>query len=221
MISARGRLIHLRKDLEGHIRGVLKTFGIRMTAIGQGKLRQTFRDQLTKAALREPIFAAIAEAFITVHSTLCIAAAEVDDKLREIAKGSDLTRRLMTIPGVGPIVALNFIAVIDNADRFSKTSNVGAFLGLTPRRYQSGEMDYSGRISKCGDNAMRALLFEAATSLIVRVKRFSPLKSWAIRLAGRKGFKKAAVAAARKIAVLMLTLWKNGTEFQWTKEAVA
>lgn len=221
LISARVRLIHLRKDLEGHIRGVLKTFGIRMTAIGQGKLRQTFRDQLTKAALREPIFAAIAKGFIAVHSTLCIAAAEIDDKLREIAKGSDLTRRLMTIPGVGPIVALNFIAVIDNTDRFGKTSNVGAFLGLTPRRYQSGEMDYSGRISKCGDNAMRGLLFEAATSLIVRVKRFSPLKSWAIRLAGRKGFKKAAVAAARKIAVLMLTLWKNGTEFQWTKEAVA
>jgi transposase len=211
----------LRKDLEGHIRGVLKTFGIRMTAIGQGKHRQAFRDQLAEAALREPIFAAIAEGFTTVHSTLCTAAAAIDEELHQIAKGSELTRRLMTIPGVGPIVALNFISVIDDANRFQKTSNVGAFLGLTPRRYQSGEMDYSGRISRCGDAAMRGLLYEAATSLICRVQRFSPLKSWAVRLAGRKGFKIAAVAAARKIAVLMLTLWKNGTEFKWTKEADA
>jgi transposase len=82
-------------------------------------------------------------------------------------------------------------------------------------------MDYSGRISKCGDAVMRGLLFEVATSLACWVKRFSPLKSWAVRLAGRKGFKKAAVATARKIAVLMLTLWKNGTEFKWTKETGA
>lgn len=221
LISARDQLVRLRKDLEGHIRGVLKTFGIRMTAIGQGKHRQAFRDQLAGAALQEPIFAPIAESFITVHSTLCSAAAAIDKELRHIARGSVLARRLMTIPGVGPIVALNFISIIDDADRFQKNSNVGAFLGLTPRRFQSGEMDYSGRISKCGNAAMRGLLYEAATSLICRVQRFSPLKSWAVRLAGRKGFKKAAVATARKIAVLMLTLWKNGTEFKWTKEAHA
>jgi transposase len=127
----------------------------------------------------------------------------------------------MTIPGVGPIVSLSFIALVDDADRFRKVADVGAFLGLTPRRYQSGETDYSGRVSKCGDAAMRSLLFEAASSLIRQVRRFSPLKSWAVRLAGRRGFKKAAVATARKIAVLMLTLWKNGSEFQWTKEATA
>ena len=111
--------------------------------------------------------------------------------------------------------------IVDDTDRFRKAADVGAFLGLTPRRYQSGETDYSGRVSKCGDATMRGLLFEAASCLIRQVKRFSPLKSWAVRLAGRRGFKKAAVAAARKIAVLMLTLWKNGTEFQWTKEAIA
>jgi transposase len=127
----------------------------------------------------------------------------------------------MTIPGVGPIVSLSFIALVDNADRFRKVADVGAFLGLTPRRYQSGATDYSGRVSKCGDAAMRSLLFEAASSLIHQVRRFSPLKSWAVRLAGRRGFKKAAIVTARKIAVLMLTLWKNGTEFQWTKEAIA
>ncbi|CAN0604385.1 unnamed protein product, partial [Ectocarpus sp. 12 AP-2014] len=83
------------------------------------------------------------------------------------------------------------------------------------------EVDWSGRVSKCGDGAMRGLLFEAASCVIRQVKRFSPLKSWAVRLAGRRGFRKAAVATARKIAVLMLTLWKNGTDYQWTKEATA
>ncbi|MGI9492260.1 MAG: IS110 family transposase [Geminicoccaceae bacterium] len=219
LIAARERLIRLRKDLEGHIRGALKVFGIRMTGISQGKRRQAFRDQLAAAGASDPVLAAIADGFITAHETLCVAAEALEDDLKSIAKGSELARRLMTIPGVGPIVSLSFIALIDDADRFRKAADVGAFLGLTPRRYQSGETDYSGRVSKCGDAAMRGLLFEAATCLIRHVKRFSTLKSWAVRLAGRRGFKKAAVATARKIAVLMLTLWKDGTEFQWTKEA--
>ena len=116
------------------------------------------------------------------------------------------------------IAALNFIATVDDARRFSRVSDVGAYLGLTPRRYQSGEVDYSGRISKRGDGAMRALLFEAATLLITGVRRFSPLKAWALRLAARKGFKKAAVATARKLAVFMLSLWRDGTSFAWSPE---
>ncbi|MEM9812758.1 MAG: transposase [Pseudomonadota bacterium] len=127
----------------------------------------------------------------------------------------------MTGPGVGPIVSLSSIALIDDADRFRKAANVGAFLGLTLRRDQSGETDCSGRVSKCGDAAIRGLLVEAASCLIRRVKRCSALKSWAVRLAGRRAFKTAAVATARKIAVLMLRLWKDGPEFQWTKEANA
>ena len=221
LIGARERLIRLRKDLEGHIRGVLKTFGIRLTGVGQGGQRQAFRDQLAAAAQYDWVLAAISEGFIAAHETLCRAAEELGDDLQAVAKESDLARRLMTIPGVGPIVSLNFVSLIDDASRFRKAADVGAFLGLTPRRYQSGETDYSGRVSKCGDAAMRGLLFEAASCLIRQVKRYSPLKSWAVRLAGRRGFKKAAVAAARKIAVLMLTLWKTGTEFQWTKEAKA
>jgi len=221
LIGARERLIRLRKDLEGHIRGVLKTFGIRMTGIGQSRQRQAFRDQLAAAGQDDWVLSAIADGFIKAHETLCRAAEALEDDLKAVAKGSDLARRLMTIPGVGPIVSLSFIALVDDADRFRKTSDVGAFLGLTPRRHQSGDTDYSGRVSRCGDGAMRGLLFEAASCLIRQVKRFSSLKSWAVRLAGRRGFRKAAVATARKIAVLMLTLWKNGTEFQWTKEATA
>ena len=148
----------------------------------------------------------------------CAEAAAIEDELLAIARESELARRLMTVPGVGPIVALNFIATIGDAGRFARATDVGAYLGLTPRRYQSGEVDYSGRISKRGDGAMRALLYEAANVLITRVRRFSPLKAWAVRLAARKGFKKAAVAAARKIAVVMFRLWRDETTFAWTKE---
>ncbi|TRD14905.1 IS110 family transposase [Palleronia caenipelagi] len=221
LIGARERLIRLRKDLEGHIRGVLKTFGIRMSGIGQGQQRQAFRDQLAKAGEADQVLRAIADGFIATHATLCQAADDLDKAVKRKAKADPVARRLMTIPGVGPVNALSFIGLVDDPGRFSRTSDVGAFLGLTPKRHQSGEVDWSGRVSKCGDGAMRGLLFEAASCLIRQVKRFSPLKSWAVRLAGRRGFRKAAVATARKIAVLMLTLWKNETEYQWTKEATA
>ncbi len=219
LLGARDRLIRLRKDLEGHVRGVLKTFGVRMTGVNKGRLRQGFRDQLAVAGQTDPVLKIIADGFIVIHETLCAAAGALDKDLLCVARESALCRRLMTIPGVGPIVALSFTALVDDASRFRKPADVGAFLGLTPRRYQSGEIDYSGRISKCGDVQMRGLLFEAATCLIRLVKRFSPLKSWAVRLAARKGFKKAAVATARKMAVLMLTLWKNETEFCWKGNA--
>ena len=221
LLNARERVVRLRKDLEAHVRGALKTYGIRLTSISQRRLRAEFREQLAKAAERDPFLAVIADSFIPLHETLCAAAEDFEEELKAIAKESPLARRLMTVPGVGVMVSLGFIATVDHADRFRRVSDVGAFLGLTPRRYQSGETDYSGRISKCGSTAMRALLFEAAACLIRQVKRFSPLKSWAVRLAGRKGFKKAAVATARKIAVILLTIWKDGTEFEWTKEARA
>jgi transposase len=167
------------------------------------------------------VLRSIADGFIAAHSTLCQAAADLDRDVKEKAKTHPVARRLMTVPGVGPVVALNFVALVDEPSRFRRAENVGAFLGLTPRRYQSGEMDWSGRISKCGDGTMRSLLFEAATTLIGRVQKFSALKSWAVRLAGRRGFAKAAVATARKLAVLMLTLWKTETEFKWKKETIA
>lgn len=221
LIGARERLIRLRKDLEGHIRGVLKTFGIRMTGVGQRRQRQDFRDQLAAAGETDPVLRVIADGFIVAHATLCQAAADLDAAVKRKARAHPVARRLMTIPGVGPVNALSFIALVGEPARFSRTSDVGAFLGLTPKRHQSGEMDWSGRVSKCGDGAMRGLLFEAASCVIRQVTRFSPLKSWAVRLAGRRGFRKAAVATARKIAVLMLTLWKTETDYRWTKEATA
>lgn len=218
LLGARERMIRIRQDIEGQARGILKTYGIRLGPVAQSRERAGFREQLQAAASGDPLIEAVAASLIAVHDTACAEAAAIEEELQAIARDSALARRLMTVPGVGPMVALNFIATIDDVKRFAKATDVGAYLGLTPRRHQSGEIDYSGRISKRGDGAMRALLYEAASVLINRVQRFSPLKAWAVRLAARKGFKKAAVAAARKIAVIMLRLWRDGTTFAWTRE---
>ena len=218
LLGARERLINIRKDIEAQVRGVLKTYGVRLGTITQGRRRAGFREQFKAAAAAVPSLETVAAALIAVHEVSCAEAAAIDDKLLAIARDSELARRLMTVPGVGPIVALNFIATVDDVRRFAKAVDVGPYLGLTPRRHQSGEVDYSGRISKRGDGTMRKLLYEAANVLITRVRRFSTLKAWAVRLAARKGFKKAAVAAARKIAVVMLRLWRDGTIFAWSKQ---
>lgn len=219
LLGARERMIRIRKDLEAQARGLLKTYGIVLGPVGGGRRRAGFRARLRAVTAGDPVLEALAASLIAVHEVACTEAAKIEDRLLAIARDSAVARRLMSIPGVGPIVALSFIATIDDAGRFARAGDVGAYLGLTPRRHQSGQLDYSGRISKRGDAGLRALLFEAATVLITRVRRFSPLKAWALRLAARKGFKKAAVATARKIAVLMLRLWRDATSFAWTKQA--
>lgn len=218
LIGARDRLLRIRRDIEGHVRGALKTYGIRLAPVTSAHNRAGFRDQVQAVTAGDPVLEVVAASFIVAHEAICRECAAIEKQLVTLARRSALARRLMTVPGVGPIVALSFMATIDDAARFGKSSQVGAYLGLTPRRHQSGEVDHSGRISKCGDAAMRALLVEAASSLMVRVKRFSPLKAWAIRLAARKGFKKAAVATARKLAVILHRMWCDGTTFGWTRQ---
>ena len=219
LIGTRERLIRMRKDLEGHVRGVLKVFGICMGAVNRTKLRQDFRDQLAEAGTTDPAISVMVEMFNPIHKALCAATEAMDEKLRDIARESDLARRLMTVPGVGPVVALSFIATLDDAARFKKSKDVGAFLGLTPRRHQSGDMDWSGRISKCGDRDLRRLLYSAATTLITQVRKPSPLLAWANRLKDRKGFKKAAVAKSRKLAVILHCIWRDGSVFETKMEA--
>ena len=128
----------------------------------------------------------------------------------------------MTVPGIGPITALAFHSAIDEPSRFRRSRSVGAYFGLTPRRYASGEVDWSGRISKCGDAMVRTYLFEAAGVLLTRVPQWCKLKAWGHRLWKRIGFKKAKVAVARKLAVILHRMWRDGTDFQWSdKEAKA
>ena len=220
LLSARERLIKIRMDIEAQARGILKTFGIRLGSVRAGRCRRDFRDQLSEVVSGDPILEVVFASLITVHETVCQEATDLDAEIQAFAKDSPLARRLTSVPGVGPIVALSFIATIDDASRFRRAVDVGAYLGLTPRRHQSGETDWSGRISKRGDSGMRKLLYEAANTLIQRVAKFSPLKAWAMRLVQRKGLKKATVATARKLAVILTRLWRDGTEFAWTKEAL-
>jgi len=140
---------------------------------------------------------------------------QLELEVRQLAKSDETTRRLMTVPGVGVVTALAFRHTIDDPSRFRSASTVGAYLGLTPRRNQSGETDTSGKISRWGDRLLRSYLFEAATVLLYRTKKWSSLKAWGMKLAKRIGVKKAKVAIARKIAVILHCIWVDGTSFDW------
>ena len=147
---------------------------------------------------------------------------DLDRKVLKLARYDAQVRRFMTVPGVGPITALCFKATIDDPTRFKRSRSVGAYVGLTTRRHASGEVDWTGRISKCGDAMLRSYLFEAAGVLLTRVPKWSALKAWGIRLAKRSGLRKAKVAVARKLAVILHRMWIDGTEFNWsTKKAAA
>jgi transposase len=130
-------------------------------------------------------------------------------------------RRLMTAPGVGPLTALAFRATIDQPGRFRRSRDVGAHLGLTPRRYQSGETDVQGHISRCGDELARTALYEAGHSLLIRSTKWSALRAWGMNIAKRRGMAPARVAVARKLAVTLHRMWVDGSEFRWGKQAVA
>src|SRR6202790_2116013 len=146
---------------------------------------------------------------------------ELDRKVMRLARHDAQVRRFMTVPGVGPITALAFKATIDDPARFARSRSVGAYIGLTSRRHASGEVDWSGRISKCGDAMLRSYLFEAAGVLLTRVPKWSAVKAWGVRLAKRNGLRKAKVAVARKLAVILHRMWIDGTEFNWSKEEIA
>jgi transposase len=135
----------------------------------------------------------------------------------DAVRGEPICRRLMTVPGVEPLTALAFRATVDQPERFRRSRDVGAHLGLTPRRYQSGETDTQGRISRCGDELARTALYEAAHTLLTRCQKWSTLKRWGMGIAQRRGMAKARVAVARKLAVILHRMWSDQAEFRWGK----
>ena len=145
--------------------------------------------------------------------------AKVRSEREAVVAFFQVCRRFMTVPGVGAVVAMTFKSAIDQPERFQHSKAVGAHFGLTPRKYQSGEVDRTGRISKVGDAAVRTALFEAANILLTRAARWSSLKAWALRVATRQGMKKAKVALARKLAVVLHRMWLDGTQFRWGSQA--
>lgn len=157
----------------------------------------------------------VLDPLIATHASIAkqlkVVSASVLDAAREDAD----VRRMMTVPGIGAMTALACKAAIDDPKRFTSSTKVGPYLGLTPRQYQSGESEWIGGIGKTNDPLLRSYLYEAAGVLMTRVRRSCPLKMWALRLAKRIGWKRASIAVARKLAVILHAIWRNGTEFEW------
>ena len=218
LLVSRALLVKIKRDLENQIRGLLKNLGL---VIGRAKMN-TFASRAKELIEDKPALVAVVEPLLKAREVIEQQVADLDRKVMRLGRSDDQVRRFMTTPGIGPITALCYLATIDDPTRFSKSRNVGAYVGLTTRRYASGEIDWTGRISKCGDKLLRSYLFEAANVLLTRVAKWSTLKAWGMRIAKRRGIRKAKVAVARKLAVILHRMWIDGTEFQWSsKEAAA
>jgi transposase len=208
-------MVEMRVRIDNQLRGILKTFGLVIGQCGRGQQLGQRAQELAHGHLG---IDCVVTSMVAVRSSLLEQIAACDKAIRRLTKRDDTARRLMTVPGVGPVTALAFISAVDDPQRFTRARDVGAYLGLTPKRYQSGEIDLVGRISKCGDAFTRTCLYEAAGVLLTRVERWSPLKAWGVRLMKRIGAMKAKVAVARKLAVILHRIWTDGTEFWWTKD---
>ncbi len=200
--------------VENDLRGTLRNFGLKVGVVGTAR----FEERIRKLVENLPDLAVLIESLLAVRRVLREQTAVLHRRLLAIARDDEVCRRLMTVPGVGPVVALTYRATVDVPVRFRNSKAVGAVFGLTPSIYQSGEVDRSGAISRCGDDMMRVMLYEAAHIMLVRSTRWSWLKAWAMQIARRRGLKKAIVALARRLAVIMHRIWVDGTEFRWARE---
>ena len=163
------------------------------------------------------VIMALVEPLLAIVATMLREFGRLTKQVLNIARKEQVCRRLMSVPGVGPITALAFRATVDQPDRFRRSRDVGAHLGLTPARYQSGETDIQGKVSRCGDELARTTLYEAAHSLLVLSKKWSSLRAWGMNVAKRRGMARARVAVARKLAVILHRMWSDGTEFRFGK----
>ena len=198
-------------------RATLRNFGLKVGMVGTVK----FEARIKELVENLPDLTVLVEPLLIVRRVLREQIGILHRRLMAIVRDDDVCRRLMTVPGVGPVVALTYRATVDVPTRFRNSKAVGAVFGLTPSRYQSGEINLTGAISRCGDEMMRAVLYEAAQVMLTRTIKWSWLKAWAMQIARRRGMKKAIVALARRLAVIMHRIWVDGSEFRWTREAAA
>jgi transposase len=202
-------------DLENEIRGLFKIFGIKLPPrLGHGSfdgaVRETIEADETLSHALLPL--------LDVRLELYRAFRELDNRTRKLAHSDEVCRRLMTAPGVGFITALTFKAAVDDPTRFRHSRTVAAHFGLTPRRFQSGELDIEGHISRCGDRDVRSALYVAANAMMTRSSKWSPLKAWGMQLAKKRGHRRAVIAVARKLAVILHRMWIDETQFHWSAE---
>jgi transposase len=202
--------------VDNDLRGTLRNFGLKVGVVRAARFEARVKELVEDL----PDLAMLIDPLLVVRRTLREQLGILHRRLLAVVREDEVCRRLMTVPGVGPVVALTYRATVDVPARFRKSKSVGAVFGLTCAKYQSGEVDRSGKISRCGDEMMRVMLYEAAQSML-RSKKWSWLKAWAMQVARRCGMKKAIVALARRLAVIMHRIWVDGTAFRWTREAIA
>jgi transposase len=213
MLVARKQLLRKLVDIELSIRGLLRSFGLKV-----GKVtRKAFENRIRELVHGQSSLELIADAMLIARTALLCQFNRLHKSILQIVRKDSVCARLMSIPGVGALTALTFRTAIDDPTRIAKSRDVGPLFGLTPRRYQSGEVDVMGRISKAGDVMVRTALYEAANSMLTRSKSMSALKRWALEVARRRGHKRALVALARKLAVIMHRMWIDGSTFRWSR----
>ena len=216
-LIARRKFVDHMLAIEDTIRGLLKVHGLKLGLVHRAR----FATKVEAALADAPELRLAIEPLLDVRNAMRAKKALLDRQLSQMARKDEVCRRLMTVSGVGPIVSLSFKATIDDPARFKDSRAVAAHLGLTPRVYQSGEIDRSGNISKCGDKLMRHALYEAANSHLRIAKKWSVLRAWGIKLAKRVGAKKACVAVARKLAIIMHRMWVTGADFRFVQPSAS
>jgi len=210
LIMARKKLVGQRVMLENQIRGLAVVFGVRLPR----GLSPAFVQQVLDMSRDVAGLSSAMRGLITAREAMLHAIAEIDVDIKRLTRTSNACQRLMAIPGVGKLTALAFTAAIDDPARFRRSRDLGAYLGLVPRRYQSGEIDYTGSISKVGDRRVRTLLYEAANVMLTRYKGQLKLRDWAMAIAKRSNMRKARIALARRLAIIMHAMLRDGTEFR-------
>jgi transposase len=216
MLTARKLIQAKLQDIENSLRGILRGFGLKV-----GKTtKRSFATRIGELVVGHPALEAIAAATLAVHMVLVREFNGFEKRVRAMSLLDAKARLLMSTPAVGPIISLTYASAIDDPSRFTSSKRAGPLFGLTPKKYQSGETDYSGRISKNGDASVREALYEAAHIILTKpIKGCAQLKSWAMRIARRAGMNKAKVALARKLAVIMLRMLKDNVPFKATAMA--
>jgi transposase len=209
LIGGRAQLVGISTGLSNHIRGIMKTFGL-IVPKGGGRI---FETNVRALLVGQEALASIVLPLLETWRTVRAQAARLDRQIMAVARASVPCQLMMTVPGVGALTALAFASMVESPANFKNSRSVGAYIGLTARSYQSGEIDYDGHISKRGDKHVRSLLYEAAAIVLTRVRRPSALRSWGLKLMKRAGFKRAAVAVARKLAVILHAIWRDGLAF--------
>ena len=204
-------------DVELGIRGILRGFGLKLGEVSKGRFAARVRELVTG----QPMLERVVEPMLRAREALRAEFHVLHRAVLAIVREDAVCRRLMTVPGVGALVAINFASAVDDPARFRHSRSLGAHFGLTPKRYQSGETDVTGGISKAGDAMVRAALYEAANVMLTRASKFSSLKRWALEVAKRRGMRRAKVALARKLACVLHRMWVDDSDFRFGKEVVA